>query len=103
MIQQTQYTPTTPRYNFPHPTETLQIPQRLLELSLRSLRTQHSQLLQQEHTDTEPPKLNHEKPCPPGTVLVRLKPNPAKTPIVAIDVSSIKLGETQAGTLLAVR
>ncbi len=103
LIQQTQYTPTTPRYNFPHPTETLQIPQRLLELSLRSLRTQHSQLLQQEHTDTEPPKLNHEKPCPPGTVLVRLKPNPAKTPIVAIDVSSIKLGETQAGTLLAVR
>jgi hypothetical protein len=101
LIQQTQYTPTTPRYNFPHPTETLQLPQRLLELSLRSLKkTRHPQ---QECLFTEKSALAPEGNFPSETILVKLKSNLTKTPIVAIDVSSIKLGETQTGILLAIR
>jgi hypothetical protein len=104
LIQQTQYTQATPKYNFPHPIDTLQIPQRLLELSLRSLKkTQDSQLLRQEYAADEPLATNNERTFPSKVTPEKLKPNPAKTPIVAIDVSSIKLGETQTGTLLAVR
>ncbi|MCW4051846.1 MAG: hypothetical protein NWE78_01385, partial [Candidatus Bathyarchaeota archaeon] len=35
--------------------------------------------------------------------MVKLKPDYAKIPIVAIDVSSIRLGETERGILLALR
>jgi hypothetical protein len=34
---------------------------------------------------------------------IQLKPVAVETPIVAIDVSSIRIGETSAGTLIAIR
>jgi len=52
---------------------------------------------------TEKSAFAPEGNSPSGAVLVKLKSNLTKTPIVAIDVSSIKLGETQTGILLAIR
>jgi hypothetical protein len=103
LIQQTQYTRATPKYNFPHPPPTFQLPQRLLELSLRSLKkAQHYDFFQQENIIADPSQPNHgEAPCEAAGKT--LEPNPTKTSLVAIDVSSIKLGETLTGTLLAIR
>ncbi len=66
----------------------------MIELSITYLKGHtHPQLSATKHPDHPPSE----------TTLIQLKPNPTKTPIVAIDVSSIRLGETQTGTLLAVR
>jgi hypothetical protein len=95
---------TTPKYNFPLPNENLQLPQQFIELSLRSLKIKQHRQPPFPNKNTTPYStaecLEHFFPT---TSLTKLKPNPAKTPIVAIDVSSIKLGETEAGTLLAIR
>ena len=81
------------------------LPQRLIELSLHSLKhvqNQPFQLNQQtfqqansleEHIQTLQPKL---QPIP-------LKPKPEKTIVAAVDTSSIKIGETSTGILIAVR
>jgi hypothetical protein len=104
LIQQTQYTPTTPKYNFPYQTEKpIQIPQRLLELSIQSLKKTPNTPLRQESPSTETTTRTGTLYPHHGTTLMKLKPNTSKTPVVAIDVSSIKLGETRTGILLAVR
>ncbi len=104
MIQQYTIT-TTPKYNFPQPTIDTTLPQRLIELSIHSLKhvqNQPFQLNQQtfqqnnsseEHIQTLQPKL---QPIP-------LKPKPEKTLVAAVDTSSIKIGETSTGILIAVR
>jgi hypothetical protein len=93
---------TTPKYNFPPEQASLQLPQHFIELSVRSLKDAQTNSLRgcavaddagQKHLDSFSPR-SHP---------VRLEPNDADTPIVAIDVSSIRLGETKNGTLLAVR
>ena len=95
---------TTPKYNFPLPNENLQLPQQFIELSVRSLkRKQHLQPPFPNTNTTQYSTTECLEHFFPTTSLVKLKPNPAKTPIVGIDVSSIKLGETEAGILLAVR
>ncbi|RLI44281.1 hypothetical protein DRO69_07740 [Candidatus Bathyarchaeota archaeon] len=110
MIEQLHYT-TTPKYNFPQPLQDLQPPQRFIELSLKSMKKIHGEYFQPHETtfhefakenfqDATPPLLSHPlhtlQPIP-------LKPISDDTPIIAIDVSSINLGETQTGILCAVR
>lgn len=66
------------------------LPKRLIELSKRSLRSsQPTPCALEEYFST--------------TEIIKLKPNPIETTVVAADVSSIKLGETETGILLAVR
>ncbi len=104
LIQQTQYTQTTPKYNFPYQTENpIQIPQRLLELSIQSLKKTPNTPLRQEDRSTDSTAQPSVLRPRPETTLIRLKPNLNNTPVVAIDVSSIKLGETRNGILLAIR
>jgi len=115
LIEQLHYT-TTPKYNFPLPPETLHIPQKFIELSLKTLKTTKQQTLQlpQEATfnNYSTTKLEGE-----GGELklffpdhnhytiqsIPLKPIKEETTIVAIDVSSIKIGETNEGIICAIR
>ena len=79
---------TTPTYNFS------QVLQKVIELSENILRTHKLQPLQ---TNVVQPRLITVKDP------TKLKPNYSKIQTVAIDVSSIKLGETQTGFVLAIR
>lgn len=117
MIQQPQYTPTTPKYNFRLLTEALEIPQKFIEISLRTIKTPKQQTLQkpqeiafnnysiedlEEGEEGEQnyffPKQNHYT-----IKSIPLKPVKEETTIVAIDVSSIKIGETNEGIICAIR
>jgi len=114
LIQQEQYTQATSKYNFPPPSlEDSTLPQRFLELSLRSIKNIHNgeaALYQPYETITED-ILNPTEEITPTfqgqTTLklrtIQLKPQPSPQPVIAIDVSSIKIGETNAGILLALR
>jgi hypothetical protein len=97
-----QYTiTTTPKYNFPHPTTDTTLPQRLIELSINSLKTAGSNSPFQLNQQTiQQPFNNH--------INLRLKPIPLSpkhdaTTVAAIDTSSMKIGETATGTLIAIR
>jgi hypothetical protein len=115
LIQQPQYTPPTPKYNFPLPTENLQIPQKFIEISLKTIKTPKQQTLQQpreaifnnystENLEGEDesnlffPSHNHYT-----IQSIPLEPVKEETTIVAIDVSSIKIGETNEGIICAIR
>jgi len=113
LIQQPQYTPPTPKYNFPLPTQALQIPQKFIEISLKTTKAPRQQTLQQpqeitfnnystENPDDETklffPNHNHYT-----IQSIPLKPVKEETTIVAIDVSSIKIGETNEGIICAIR
>ncbi|UCD96835.1 MAG: hypothetical protein JSV35_01910 [Candidatus Bathyarchaeota archaeon] len=89
---------TTPRYNFPLQVGNLQLPLHLIELSIQTLHKTHHQL-----EPTIPQQLSTIDDAALNTQLVRLKPNKQHITIFAIDVSSIRLGETSQGTLLAIR
>jgi len=114
LIQQTQYTPTTPKYNFPHtPLADQTLPQRFIELSIQTLKNTQNQspTLYQPYSDAEPAQTETTEEITPlflgQTSLqpkpIKLKPDHKPTTIVAVDVSSISLGETDAGTLIAIR
>ncbi|MGB9671831.1 MAG: DNA double-strand break repair nuclease NurA [Candidatus Bathyarchaeales archaeon] len=100
MIEQYTIT-TTPKYNFPHPTTDTTLPQRLIELSIHSLKTAVNtnpfQLNQQtiQHPFNNHTRLNL-KPIP-------LSPKHDATTVAAIDTSSMKIGETATGMLIAIR
>lgn len=110
LIRQLDYT-TTPRYNFPQTLEDLQLPQKFIELSLRSMRnieeeyfqpneTTFNQLAMKNPQDATPVFRNH------GSFTIEsipLKPLQEDTPVAAVDVSSIKVGETATGILCAIR
>jgi hypothetical protein len=95
---------TTPRYNFPQPSMDTSLPQRFVELSLNSLRQVHApiqlnqHLIQQENLyDNYPTTLQLKRePLP-------LKPCHEETLIAAVDTSTIKIGETSTGIIIAVR
>jgi hypothetical protein len=101
-----QYTITaTPKYNFPQPTTDTTLPQRFLELSLHSLKQVHNQLFQLNqqtfrHLSTLEQHLSNlqlkRTPIP-------LKPNCQETIIAAVDTSTIKIGETSKGFIIAIR
>jgi hypothetical protein len=101
-----QYTiTTTPKYNFPQPTIDTTLPQRFLEQSLHSLKqVQHQpfqlnqQSFQQFHTFEQHPSNLQLNRTP-----IALKPNHQETIIAAVDTSTIKIGETSTGIIIAIR
>jgi hypothetical protein len=101
-----QYTiATTPKYNFPQPTIDTTLPQRLTELSIHSLKhvqNQPIQLNQQNFQQLTNPEVQTQtlqlKPQP-----IPLKPRRIETLVAAVDTSSMKIGETETGMLIAVR
>jgi len=110
VIQQLHYA-TTPRYNFPHTLQELELPRKLIELSLSSMRNAQGRRFQPCQTDfpetlverphlIEPARLNNKTF---STLLTPLKATRDGTPIVAIDVSSIRIGETDTGIIYAIR
>jgi hypothetical protein len=116
LIQQPQYTPPTPKYNFPLPTQTLQIPQKFIEISLKTIKTPKQQVLQQpqevtfnnysiQNLDEDEEGPNYFFPNRDHYTVksIPLKPAKEETIIVAIDVSSIKIGETNEGIICAIR
>jgi hypothetical protein len=118
LIQQPQYTPPTPKYNFPLPTETLQtlqIPQKFIEISLKTTKTSRQKTLQppRETTFSNYSTENLEGEEEPNPFLpnqnhytlqsIPLEPIREETTIVAIDVSSMKIGETNEGIICAIR
>lgn len=98
-----QYTITN-KYNFPQPNTDTLLPQRFLEQSLQSLKqVQHThmqlnQQIQQFNPTEQYPRNIQLKPQP-----ITLKPNHQETIVVAIDTSTIKIGETTTGIIVAVR
>ena len=99
-----QYT-ITEKYNFPQPTIDTTLPQRFLEQSLYSLKqVQHQpfqlnpQNFQQLNTTEQYPSSIQLKPEP-----IPIKPDHQETLIAAVDTSTIKIGETSTGIIIAVR
>ena len=94
---------TTPKYSFPQPTINTSLPQRLTELSIHSLKhaqNQRFQLNQQFFQQNSPEQIQ--------TTRTRLQPIPLKprlkeTMVTAVDTSTIKIGETTKGIVIAVR
>jgi hypothetical protein len=98
-----QYT-LTPKYNFPHPNTDTALPQRFLEQSLSSLKRVQHQTLQFQPEST-PFKTTEQHPYS-----LQLKPQPIPlhpdhqdTVVAAVDTSTIKIGETSTGLVVAVR
>jgi hypothetical protein len=112
LIEQYQYT-TTQKYNFPQTIHDLQLPQHFIQLSLRTLKNIKNSKLFQHHTTTlranpttqtvEEPTRLFTDPSQPKLKPIPLKPIRDETPIIAVDVSSIKIGETDIGILCAIR
>ncbi|MEM2241459.1 MAG: DNA double-strand break repair nuclease NurA [Candidatus Bathyarchaeia archaeon] len=100
-----QYTiATTSKYNFPQPIMDLTLPQRFMELSLTSLKVMskcsfqlNQQPLQQRSME---PSIQAENLSPEP---IHLKLNRQPTIIAAVDTSSINLGETSRGLVIAIR
>jgi len=96
---------TTPKYNFPHPTMDTMMPKRFIESSLQSLTHAQSHPLQlnqqgfQQANNIEVHPQAARLRLPPLT----LKPRHAETMVAAVDTSTIKIGETNAGILIAIR
>ena len=105
MIEQYTIT-TTPKYNFPQPTIDTTLPQRFLEQSLHSLKQVqphqpfqlNQQTYQQFRTLEQNPSNLQLKRTP-----IPLKPNHQETIIAAVDTSTIKIGETSTGIIIAIR
>jgi hypothetical protein len=110
LIEQLDYT-TTPRYNFPPSIENFQLPQTFIELSLSSMKNIRSKYLQPNQTPLNQPAIEQiEGASPiqgihdPSTIqTIPLQPITDERPVAAIDVSSIKIGETETGVLCAIR
>ncbi|MEM3597196.1 MAG: DNA double-strand break repair nuclease NurA [Candidatus Bathyarchaeia archaeon] len=106
MIEQYTIT-TTPKYNFPQkPIETA-LPQRLLELSIHSLRhIQNQQIQLTPQAVAQNGKIDAQLQVPSLNLkptIIQIKPKTQETLVAAIDTSSIKIGETKTGILIAIR
>ena len=107
MIEQYDYT-TTPTYNFPPTIDHLQLPQPFIELSLNSLKNIKNSYMQPnqtplktEHIADQTSIMTIQQPTTINTI--SLQPTHEEKPVVAVDVSSIRLGETETGELCAIR
>ena len=101
-----QYTITiTPKYNFPQPTIDTTLPQRFLEQSLHSLKQVQHQPFQLNQQNFQQFQILEQHPS--NLRLKRqpitLKPNHQETTIAAVDTSTIKIGETSTGIIIAIR
>ena len=99
-----QYTITN-KYNFPQPTIDTILPQRFLEQSLYSLKQVQHQPLQlnpqtfsQFNATEQYPSNLQLKPNP-----IPIKPDHQETLIAAVDTSTIKIGDTSTGMIVAIR
>ncbi|MEM2108086.1 MAG: hypothetical protein QXL10_02230 [Candidatus Bathyarchaeia archaeon] len=104
MIEQYTIT-TTPKYNFPQITPYTTLTQRFLELSLHSLRQVRNttfqlnqQTFQQFCNVDHVPQSMQVKRSP-----IPLRANHRETQIGAVDTSTIKIGETRKGIIIAIR
>jgi len=110
VIGQLQYA-TTSRYNFPQMLHGVEIPQRLIELSQKSMHTVKGRFLQPYWTESFESLAETAQESPPvsinsralSTLITPLTPVRDGTPIIGIDTSTIKIGETEAGIIWAVR
>ena len=99
-----QYTVTTQKYNFPQPTVDSVLPQRFLEQSIRSLRQVSKQAFQLDQQNIQrfdavgSPFSASLRPEP-----ILLIPRTQETLVAAVDSSTIKIGETNEGIVVAVR
>jgi len=110
LIEQIHYT-TTSRYNFPQILEISSLPERFMELSLSSMEeiregsfqpwlnfVDSSTVKAEDHEDIVE-VYGGEK----ASLISPLEPIPDATSIIAIDASSIRVGETEKGVICAVR
>ncbi len=99
-----QYTITN-KYNFPQPTIDTALPQRFLEQSLNSLKQVQHQSLQFNTQNF--PQFNSADPYTSNlqikTEPIQIKANHQETLIAAVDTSTIKIGETATGIIVAIR
>ena len=99
-----QYTITN-KYNFPQPAIDTILPQRFLEQSVHSLKQVQHQMIQlnsqnyQSLFTTEQYSSNIKLKSEP----IQLKPDRQETLIAAVDTSTIKIGETSTGIIIAIR
>jgi len=95
---------TTPKYSFPQPTIDTSLPQRLIELSIHSLKHAQNQPFQlnqqffQQSNNLEQIQTTRTQLQP-----IPLTPKQEETMVAAVDTSSIKIGETTKGMVIAVR
>ncbi|MBT8171425.1 hypothetical protein KJN74_00940 [Candidatus Bathyarchaeota archaeon] len=110
MIEQYNYT-TTPPYNVPPSIEQLQLPQTFIDLSQNTMNGINSKYFKPNQTfNNQTTTKNIEKPTiftnknQHSTIkTISLEPTTNEKPVVAVDVSSIKIGETETGELCAIR
>ncbi|MGF3522526.1 MAG: DNA double-strand break repair nuclease NurA [Candidatus Bathyarchaeia archaeon] len=101
MIEQYTIT-TTPKYNFPHPAIDTTLPQRFSEISINSLKQVHQNnfmlnLYEDNGAENNPTQIQIKRtPLP-------LTPKHQQTTIAAVDSSTIKIGETSRGIIIAIR
>ena len=92
------------KYNFPQPNIDTFFPQRFLEQSLYSLKRTQNQPL---HLNDLTQQLNQRQQCFQTLHLkpepIMLKPNNKETIIAATDTSTIKIGDTKTGIIVAMR
>ena len=109
MIGQLHYE-TTPKYNFPQLIKEDEF-KKIVEISLDSMHTVKGGIFQPDNMEF-PELFAETKQCEDlvyiqsrsiSTLLTPLKPIRDGTPIIGIDVSSIKIGTTEAGAVYAVR
>lgn len=93
------------KYNFPQPNVDTALPQRFLEQSLSSLNQAQRncfqlniQNYQQTTTNEQYPFTIQLKPQP-----INIKPNRQETLVAAVDTSTVKIGETATGIVVAIR
>jgi hypothetical protein len=98
-----QYVSTT-RYNFPQPSMDASLPQRFVELGLYSLRQVHTPFqINQETLQYDNPYENIPTTLHLKQQALPIKPNPEETVVAAVDTSTIKIGETRTGVVIAIR
>ena len=99
-----QYT-ITDKYNFPQPTIDTTLPQRFLEQSLHSLKQIQHQPFQLNTQNLQQFRITEQ--YPPSIQLkpqsIPIKPDHQETLIAAVDTSTIKIGETSTGMIVAIR
>lgn len=94
----------TQKYNFPTKQIESLIPERLLEQSIYSLNNlNHQSLKCNKPVFSEIANINYTSKIQIKSNPINLKPIYSKTSIGAVDTSTIKIGETEKGTLIAIR
>jgi len=110
VIEQIHYA-TTPKYNFPQIRENMSLPKRFIELSLNSMSEIKERCFQPwiDLSNLQVERIEEQEDIievygkDTLSLISSLEPVPDGTPIIAIDTSSIKVGETGSGIICAVR